>query len=380
MKIVYYSTPSFADCDFPLIKALRKEGHEVMYLMRLAPFSRRSTLIDIDRMDTRNAVIPASSYPQLIEWGEYIDLDHSFVSNDTVGKTGIRSFRLFREECRIIKSFHPDYFHHVGIPFVFHLFLLWKFRKNSVCVIHDPIPHSGEKKLRNSLKMRILRRYLKKFVLLNDSQIDVFCDTWHIPRSHVFTASLGLYDCYCRFQREHRASCTPYTLFFGRISPYKGIDYAVEAFLNCHKEHPDIRFIIAGAGEQYFTVPSHEDAIVFIHRYLTVHEIAEYVSQALFVVCPYTDATQSGVILTSLALGTPVVATRVGNFEQVLSHGETGWLVKPKDAMALSDAFRFLLDHPERIEQMKERIRDNNTDAAHSWTVIARGYLEIYKA
>lgn len=377
-RIVYWSTPSFADCDFPLIKALRQEGHEVLYLMRLAPFMCKTTLIDIDRMDARNVVIPASSYPQLAAWGEYIDLDNSYVSNDTVGKTGIRSFRLFLEEWRLIRSFRPDVVHHVGIPLVFHLFLLWKYRKKSVCVIHDPLPHSGESKLRNKLKLGVLGRYMKKFVLLNDKQTSTFCKAWHIASVHVYTASLGVYECYKRYLTGNRIGGSPYILFFGRISPYKGIEYAVEAFMNCHREHPDIRFIIAGAGEQYFSLPEKEDSIVFIHRYLTVHEIADYVSQALFVVCPYTDATQSGVILTSLSLGTPVVATRVGNFDQVLTHGENGWLVDPGDSMALTAAFQFLLDRPEMIGQMRDRILARNADDVHSWRRIARRYLEIY--
>ena len=29
MRILYWSIPSFADSDFPLIKALREAGHEV---------------------------------------------------------------------------------------------------------------------------------------------------------------------------------------------------------------------------------------------------------------------------------------------------------------------------------------------------------------
>ena len=380
MKIVYWSKPSYADCDFPLIKALRQEGHDVLYLMRLAPFMRKTTLIDIDRMDARNTVIRAASYPQLTAWSDYIDLDNSYVSNDTVGTTGIRSFRLFLEEMRLINAFRPDVVHHVGIPFVFHLFLLWKYRKKSICVIHDPLPHSGESKLRNKLKLGVLGRYVKKFVLLNDKQTSTFCEAWHISPAHVYTASLGVYDCYRRYLTGNRIGGSPYILFFGRISPYKGIEFAVEAFLNCHKKHSDIRLIIAGAGEQYFSLPEKEDSIVFIHRYLTVHEIADFVSQALFVVCPYTDATQSGVILTSLALGTPVLATRVGDFEQVLSDGENGWLVRPRDAAALTASFQFLLDHPQVIGQAKERIRVMNTDDAHSWNHIARRYFEIYKS
>ena len=170
MRIVYYSIPPFADCDFPLIKALRNLGHEVYYIVRLAPFMCHTTLFDIARMDNRNAVLPASVYPELTVWSDYIDIDKSFVSNDTMGKTGIASFRLFKEEQKLIASLEPDVVHHVGIPFIFHLMMLWKYRRKSVCVIHDPIPHSSDTALRDKLKRFVLSLIPTKFVLLSTRQ------------------------------------------------------------------------------------------------------------------------------------------------------------------------------------------------------------------
>ena len=46
MKIVYYSTPSFADCDFPLIREYQKRGIDVYFLIKLTPYNRNSTLIN----------------------------------------------------------------------------------------------------------------------------------------------------------------------------------------------------------------------------------------------------------------------------------------------------------------------------------------------
>lgn len=49
MKIVYYSSTFFADSDFPLIRECQKLGLDVYFLIQLAPFSKRSTLIDIKK-------------------------------------------------------------------------------------------------------------------------------------------------------------------------------------------------------------------------------------------------------------------------------------------------------------------------------------------
>ena len=47
MRLLYYSTPSFADCDFPLIKEYMEKGIDVLYLIKLTPYNCHSTLINI---------------------------------------------------------------------------------------------------------------------------------------------------------------------------------------------------------------------------------------------------------------------------------------------------------------------------------------------
>ena len=37
--------------------------------------------------------------------------------------------------------------------------------------------------------------------------------------------------------------------------------------------------------------------------------------------CPYTDATQSGVVYSSFALNTPVIATNVGGLSEMIDDG-----------------------------------------------------------
>lgn len=37
MRLLYYSTPSFADCDFPLIKEYMEKGIDVLYLIKRKP-------------------------------------------------------------------------------------------------------------------------------------------------------------------------------------------------------------------------------------------------------------------------------------------------------------------------------------------------------
>ena len=47
MKILFISSPPFADCDFPLIKTLQEAGNDVTYLIHLTPYSLKSTLFNM---------------------------------------------------------------------------------------------------------------------------------------------------------------------------------------------------------------------------------------------------------------------------------------------------------------------------------------------
>lgn len=379
MRIVYYSTPAFADCDFPLIRAMRDRGHEVYYIIRVAPFSMKSTIMEIDELDKVSRIVPGRQCKWLSGAEEWIDLDRTYVSNDATGKTGFASFKLFLQERQLVKSISPDVFQHVGIPGAFQLSFFTGRRTRKVCVIHDPLPHTGEHSIRKELKKRILLKLSPEIILLSSRLSDSFCRKYGVKESRVHIASLGPYEYYCAFRTGRRFD-SRHILLFGRLSPYKGIDFALEAFSRIQGQFPGIKLIIAGAGPVCFDWSRYEGngRVEFIHRYLTVEEIADYVSAAEFVVCPYTDATQSGVANTSFALGSPVLATAVGSFPELVDDGKTGLIVPPRDAGKLAEAMSHLLGTPGLLDQMRQNIAEELRTGHLSWTDIAKVYEKVY--
>ena len=55
-------------------------------------------------------------------------------------------------------------------------------------------------------------------------------------------------------------------------------------------------------------------------------------------------------ILEYMAVGRPILATRLAAVEELLAHGETGHLVMPNSALALADGIRWMLEHPAERE------------------------------
>ena len=129
---------------------------------------------------------------------------------------------------------------------------------------------------------------------------------------------------------------------------YKGIEYLLEAMSLVHKDYPRLKLVIAGSGKFYFDVSKYtrNDYVKIIHKYLTMGELSCLIKNAKFVVCPYTDGTQSGVINTCFTLCKPIVATNVGAFSESVIDGKNGFLVSPKDSIKLAEKISELENNP----------------------------------
>jgi len=72
--------------------------------------------------------------------------------------------------------------------------------------------------------------------------------------------------------------------------------------------------------------------------------VADYFHACDLLVLPYDSVTGSGALQVAYAMGRPVVATRVGGFNEVVRDGVAGILVPPGDAAALAKGILRALD------------------------------------
>jgi glycosyltransferase involved in cell wall biosynthesis len=186
-----------------------------------------------------------------------------------------------------------------------------------VISVHDPEPHSGERNWRKQLARRIAFPRASKFILYNGALRDAFSARHTIASDKIHVARLGTYEIVREWSTAARADAGRVVLFFGRISPYKGLDVFYDAAVRVARQLPGVRFVVAGRPVQGYTPPSPPNLngtgqIDVRDRYLSNAETAELFAEATVVVCPYRDATQSGVVLTAFGFGVPVVATHAG--------------------------------------------------------------------
>jgi len=180
-------------------------------------------------------------------------------------------------------------------------------------------------------------------------------------------------------------------LFFGHIGPYKGLEFLVTAFQRVVAAHPDCRLIIGGQPgrgcEDYLDGirrlirddPSRDRVIQRI-EFIPDEETEVYFKAADLLVLPYTQISQSGVLVLGYSFGLPVVAADVGSFGGDVVEGKTGFLFKPGDPLDLAAAIEryFRSDLFKRLPRGRREIVDYARER-YSWDAVSRMTCAVYE-
>ena len=222
--------------------------------------------------------------------------------------------------------------------------------------VHDPITHSGQEWMEKD------RLYAFKccnhFILLSDVLKESFSEKYKIDYNHISLTRMGEFDYLNNIPMTRPVDNSKYILFFGSITRHKGLDYLLKAMILVHEKCPDLKLVIAGRGKLYFDFSPYkkQDFIVTIFRYVGIQEMVELFRNCEFAVCPYNDATQSGVVQTAFSMNTPIVATNVGALPLSIKDGVTGIIVPPRDVESLAEAIIDLSQNRIKISSFKKNI------------------------
>jgi len=143
---------------------------------------------------------------------------------------------------------------------------------------------------------------------------------------------------------------------FGRIRAQKGTDVFVDAMMAMAEKHADVSGIILGrATEQHrgfekelkdrINTAGLGERIRFCGE-VPVDQIAQWYQALDLFVAPQRWEGFGLTPLEAMACGVPVIATRVGAFEELIKDGETGCLVARDDVPAMTQAIDQALSGP----------------------------------
>ncbi|MCC6139908.1 MAG: glycosyltransferase family 4 protein [Nitrospira sp.] len=158
-----------------------------------------------------------------------------------------------------------------------------------------------------------------------------------------------------KVRREFGLTDGPLLVTVARLTQPKGHCDLIESLALLREQWPQLQCVCVGDGElrQSLEELAAARGLSSMCRFVgSRDDVMDFYAAADLVVLPSHSEGFPFVILEALAMGKPVIATRVNGVPEVIEHLETGFLVKPRDAAGLAGAIRFLLDNPERARQL----------------------------
>ncbi len=171
-------------------------------------------------------------------------------------------------------------------------------------------------------------------------------------------------------------------LFVGRVEPLKGIEQLLKTMPYLQNSQGTKLVLIGGDENSQYEMERlqrlsrdlHiEDSVTFLGS-IKQERLPYFYSAADVCVIPSYYESFGLVTLESLACGTPVVATDVGDFKSIIRQGETGYVVMDNTPHRLAEKIDLLLSKPGSDMKSALSIRESVTE--FSWSNIAQQIIK----
>jgi glycosyltransferase involved in cell wall biosynthesis len=171
-------------------------------------------------------------------------------------------------------------------------------------------------------------------------------------------------------------------VYVGRIVAEKGADVLIEALPRILARRPNVKAVFVGTGVHLPTLRARAERIAEHHvlftGFVSDDDRDRLLKLADVAVFPSLYEPFGIVALEAMAARAPVVAAASGGLREVVRDHETGILVRPGDADALTWGILHTLEHPQwtaaRVENAYRTVRQE-----FDWSRIARQTRAVYE-
>ena len=169
-------------------------------------------------------------------------------------------------------------------------------------------------------------------------------------------------------------------LFVGRAEERKGLPVLLSAF-EALTEHVPSRLSVVGAEpDEVARYLSGDDAAerIDVHGRVDADELERQLAGADVLCAPSLAGESFGMVLTeAFAAGTPVLASNIAGYADVVTDGVDGILVPPADAQRLAEELQTLYHEPARREAMGRAARESAE--RYAWPQVAEQVEAVYE-
>lgn len=256
-----------------------------------------------------------------------------------------------------------------------------------VMTYHLP-PRSLPESYQRQLGMFAIHHILHPRVIAVSSDVyTAIRHCYHPPRSQLFRVGNGIDDlpplspAALPLALTRRAASEVIVGVIARLVPQKGLDTLLAALALVDARLP-LRVLIIGSGDQDATLKRQMELLRLGGRVEFLGFMADAGHLAPFFDLVLIPSRVEGLPLTALeafAAGRPVLATCVGGLPEIITDGDTGWLVPPDDPPALARALEAAIRDPlarQRIGIAARRRFEQDLSAA----TMTQKTLQVYDA
>jgi D-inositol-3-phosphate glycosyltransferase len=336
----------------------------------------------------------------------FLNLYGNARQKSSLGRKLLRHLAVYGRLIRYASTATPRVFHilwNYKFQFFDRIFLLLYYKalgKKIVFTAHNvnAAERDGSDSLLNRLSLKIQYRLVDHIFVHTEKMKDQVTNDFGVGIDKISIIPFGLNNavpqtCLTPMEARQRMrvrDSDKVILFFGRILPYKGLSYLVEAFQRIAFKDDSYRLVIAGEPKkesmQYWRdiqqtiereIPVGQ--VIQDIKFIRDEEVEVYFKSADVLVLPYTDIFQSGVLFLAYSFGLPVIATDVGSLRNDIIEHETGYICRPRDTVDLARTIEtyFQSNLFKTLDQRRTEIRAF-AQARNCWDVVSADTRNVY--
>ncbi len=323
-------------------------------------------------------------------------------------RRAIRGIRLVVEWIRLVNYLikaRPDIIQFGKIEFPFEAIFLGILKRNGLIlsqICHEFELREQGNNLLVTFSNRLYRWVYDTFSIIffhGENNRQRFLSLFNAPANRLYIIPHGNEQLFLSAQSEKITGLqmrqryginvdAPVILFFGNLTPSKGLPDLLKGFSQVYAKEDRARLIVVGKPSKFIDINALaqladklgiSEATIFDACYLPIEEVAPLMDMATVVVYPYLNSTQSGALQVAYAFGKPVIATNVGGLPEAVENGKSGILIPPASPDELARAIMKFIENPTLVTEMGTYAK-HLSNTRFSWDSIAHGILTIYQA
>ena len=297
-------------------------------------------------------------------------------------------FSIIPRVLKIFHNFKPD----IILNCAFFVYFIVKFasflyakKSKFILAFHLTKPFNQKEDRWNRIYAFFAKPFNDNYIAIHKSQIDFYNRHYGLPKNRFTLIHNGVDTRY--FHPIETANTQNDGIFriahVASLKPLKDQWTLLKAMVELDKIHKKWELMIAGA-DKVNILPKYRDfvsqnkitaKIKFLGPVKDPKEVLK--KSDVFILTSLTEALPLSVI-EAIAMGLPCIVTNVGGNSDIIEDCKEGFLVKPEDYKAIAQYLKFLIDNPNKREEIRIAARKKAV-TQFDFSVMMEKYYNLFR-